>query len=393
MILGFVCCSNPSGSTNNNTLDYCDICDGVQDASHEHDYCLECDGVQGSDHEHQVVTPEPEPEPEVDYCDICDGVQDESHEHDYCLECDGVQGSDHEHQEVVTPTEPTYDEYFHINTIGGENSPYKVAYPDNYEYNELNDFTAVKKLNDYQNNYKKYTESLTFSDEFKSKYVTSIGYNTFDTYNNSANSIINVNESFDYLIENINNVCAPIFEEITKNIKISDNAALDKARFKYYYWAIENEAYKDACREYFDTIGKDHYENEKNGTNGIINSWEAAHTNRDLDVPFDLYITENGIETLNPEVIQQMDLMIQAAATRLQVSENDLRNVINLSITMDSLDAVHDYTSSTTNHTINQCPSNTMVDTIGNIKSSDMVAMQTKLNQLIFKRDLGREMC
>ena len=87
MILGFVCCSNPSGSTNNNTLDNCDICDGVQDESHEHDYCLECDGVQGSDHEHQVVTPEPEPD--VDYCDICDGVQDASHEHDYCLECDG----------------------------------------------------------------------------------------------------------------------------------------------------------------------------------------------------------------------------------------------------------------------------------------------------------------
>ncbi|MBR4012426.1 MAG: hypothetical protein IKI98_06360, partial [Spirochaetaceae bacterium] len=46
MVLGFVCCSNPSGSTNNNTLDNCDICDGVQDESHEHDYCLECDGIQ-----------------------------------------------------------------------------------------------------------------------------------------------------------------------------------------------------------------------------------------------------------------------------------------------------------------------------------------------------------
>ena len=154
MILGFVCCSNPSGSTNNNTLDSCDICDGVQDASHEHDYCLECDGVQGSDHEHQVVTPEPEPE--VDYCDICDGVQDGSHEHDYCLECDGIQGSDHEHQEVVTPTEPTYDEYFHITNIGGENSPYKVAYPDDSEYiSSITNYSAVENLNDYQKNYKK----------------------------------------------------------------------------------------------------------------------------------------------------------------------------------------------------------------------------------------------
>lgn len=396
MILGFVCCSNPSGSTNNNTLDHCDICEGVQDESHEHDYCLECDGIQGSDHEHQVVTPEPEPEPEVDYCDICDGVQDESHEHDYCLECDGVQGSNHEHQEVVTPTEPTYDEYFHITTIGGENSPYKVAYPDVSEYfASVNSSTdATLQLNSYSANFKSYVDNLEFTSDFIQKFGDiNIAFDTFKDYNDSANGISHVNKNLDNAIENINNVCAPIFEEITKNIKISDNAALDKACFKYYYWAIKNEAYKYACSEYFDTIGKDHYENEKNGTNGIINSWEAAHTNRDLDVPFDLYITENGVETLNPEVIQQMDLMIQAAATRLQVSENDLRNVINLSITMDSLDAVHDYTSSTTNHTNNQCPSNTMVNTIGNIKSSDMVAMQTKLNQSIFKRDLGREMC
>lgn len=258
MILGFVCCSNPSGSTNNNTLDY---------------------------------------------CDICDGVQDESHEHDYCLECDGIQGSDHEHQEVVTPTEPTYDEYFHITTIGGENSPYKVAYADVSEFNTENrDKTVEEQLNLRKANFKTYVENLEFSTEFLQKYnyIT-----TTSIFNGTEFTQYSV---FDTEIYNINSMCAPIFEEITKNIKISDNTALDKACFKYYYWAVKNEAYKYACSEYFDTTGKDHYEDQKNGTNGIINSWEAAHTNRDLDVPFDLYITENGVETLNPEVIQQMDL-------------------------------------------------------------------------------------
>ena len=126
MILGFVCCSNPSGSTNNNTLDNCDICDGVQDESHEHDYCLECDGVQGKDHEHQVVT----------------------------------------------PTEPTYDEYFHINTIGGENSPYKVAYSDVSEYfASVNSSTdATLQLNSYSANFKSYVDNLEFTSDFIQKF-------------------------------------------------------------------------------------------------------------------------------------------------------------------------------------------------------------------------------
>lgn len=349
MILGFVCCSNPSGSTNNNTLDYCDICEGVQDESHEHDYCLECDGVQGSDHEHQVVT----------------------------------------------PTEPTYDEYFHITTIGGENSPYKVAYPDNYEYNELNDFTAVKKLNDYQNNYKKYIESLPFSDEFKSKYVTSIGYKTFATYNNSANSIINVNESFDYLIENINDVCTPIFEEITKNIKISDDALLDQMRFMSYYNLVTNEAYKLGCSDYFNSStsseqGKEYYDSVKAD---VIDGWNFAHSEEGYNVEAPITDLASDIENGCPQIIAEMDKMIVAAANKMGVTANDLRNVINLSLTMNSLDAVHEYTSATTGHTAGDiCPANTMLDVIDSVDAS-LISKATKLNQSIFKRDLGREMC
>ena len=109
MILGVVCCSNPSGSTNNNTLDNCNICDGVQDESHEHDYCLECDGVQGSDHEHQVVT----------------------------------------------PTEPTW---FKEATIGGENSSYKLKYADLYEIPDFGD--AKTKANTILEQYKNYVENL-----------------------------------------------------------------------------------------------------------------------------------------------------------------------------------------------------------------------------------------
>ncbi len=353
MILGFVCCSNPSGSTNNNTLDYCDICDGVQDESHEHDYCLECDGVQGQDHEHQVVTPE--------------------------------------------PTEPTYDEYFHITTIGGENSPYKVAYPDDSEYiSSITNYSAVENLNDYQSNYKKYIESLTFSDEFKSKYVTSIGYKTFDNYNDSANSITNVNKGFDYLIENINNVCAPIFEEITKNIKISDNALLDQMHFMSYYNILTNEAYKLGRSDYFNSStsseqGKEYYDSVKAY---VIDGWNFAHSEEGYNVEAPITDLASDIENGCPQIIAEMDKMIVAAANKMGVTANDLRNAISLSLTMDSLKAVDEYTSATTGHTAGDiCPANTMLDVIESVDASLISKATKKLYQSIFKRDLGREMC
>lgn len=313
MILGFVCCSNPSGSTNNNTLDS---------------------------------------------CDICDGVQDESHEHDYCLECDGVQGSDHEHQEVVTPTEPTYDEYFHITTIGGENSPYKVAYPDNYEYNELNDFTAVKKLNDYQKNYKKYIESLTFSDEFKSKYVTDITFNTFGNYNNAAESIINVNENFDYLIGtvnddvlgSINDVCAPVFKDITNNLD-----GIDKDYLYVYYKAIKNEAKK------YDYPSNTNDETSEYTT---TKKYEIKIFDGNSAIPFDsFYLTAtnqsgNASEVINPQVAQELSLVLQKAADKMGVKQTDLENIVNLSFVGDTLEMVHDCVNTLSGHNNIYCCDN-----------------------------------
>ena len=344
MVLGFVCCSNPSGSTNNNTLDSCDICDGVQDASHEHDYCLECDGVQGSDHEHQ---------------------------------------------EVVTPTEPTYDEYFHITTIGGENSPYKVAYPDVSEYfASVNSSTdATLQLNSYSANFKSYVDNLEFTSDFIQKFGDiNIAFDTFKDYNDSANGISHVNKNLDNAIENINNVCAPIFEEITKNIKISDNASFDKDTLNLCYQAICNEAEKKAYNDEFNSNqeAQTKYNNTKDFLATFNGMEELPFTNK-------YFYDESGV--INPEVAEQMDLMIVAAANKMGVTANDLRNVINLSLTMNSLDAVHEYTSATTGHTAGDtCPTNTMLDVIDSVDAS-LISKATKLNQSIFKRDLGREMC
>ena len=194
MILGFVCCSNPSGSTNNNTLDYCDICDGVQDASHEHDYCLECDGVQGSDHEHQVVTPE--------------------------------------------PTEPTW---FKEATIGGENSLYKVNYIDNDLYNSLHNVTSTfktDKVNNYLDLYKSYVENLILDETLTDG--VQIDLNSLTSFDALIGSTDN---SSYYNLTGLNDVCAPAMEKIAKNIGITNNDQ-DISYFYLYLDAMLNEGYK-----------------------------------------------------------------------------------------------------------------------------------------------------
>lgn len=288
------------------------------------------------------------------------------------------------------PTEPTYDEYFHITTIGGENSPYKVAYPDVSEFNTENrDKTVEEQLNLRKANFKTYVENLEFSPEFLQKYnyIT-----TTSIFNGTQFTQYSV---FDTEIYNINSMCAPIFEEITKNIKISDDALLDQMRFMSYYNLVTNEAYKLGCSDYFNSStsseqGKEYYDSVKAD---VIDGWNFAHSEEGYNVEAPITDLASDIENGCPQIIAEMDKMIIAAANKMGVTANDLRNVINLSLTMNSLDAVHEYTSATAGHTAGDtCPANTMLDVIDSVDAS-LISKATKLNQSIFKRDLGREMC
>ena len=339
--------------------------------NHTHDYCNE------------------------DGCLLDDSVRHTTH--DYC-NVDGCDGSTHPGAD-----HPEYESWFQEATIGGEDSPYKAFIIDNSAYNETNDFTAKSKVNDYLDKYIEYVNGLKLNKE-----LTGDVEINFDKINE-----LGLNYKLDGLIgslkdesgtifegiNGINDVCKPAITEITKNIGISGNNALDKAKFKYYFWAIENYIYDIASNG----CNKTQSEAEKNGANGIIASWEAAHTNRGLDIPFDLYITENNTTSLNPQIFTEMDKMVNAAVTRFNnqgrnITKKDIYDVLNLSWTASSIEAMHDYLSSTllvNEHThTDECYNNEMVDTIGKVKSSDMTAMVSpKLNKSIFSQDMGRELC
>ena len=229
----FTSCDNgnsPNDNTNeeqnnNAPTDYCEICDGVQDKNHQHDYCDDCEGIQ-TDPNHTCP-------PETDICDICEGTQtDASH-------------------------------YFHVETIGGEGSAYKVAYPNWNDYRSTftGEVDPLKMMQDFQDNYENYINSLEFSDKFKA-YCADKGYQTpadidfktFDEYTTDLSSeYTSYKNNFDYLIgsttddynKSINDICKPIFEDITKNIK-TENASLDKKRLYYYFRALSIHNLKSA---------------------------------------------------------------------------------------------------------------------------------------------------
>lgn len=356
----------------------------------------------------------------TDYCEICDGVQDKNHQHDYCGECDGIQDKNHQHEqggtenEDGTITETTYPDWFQEEHIGGEDSPYKIMFPVESEYlgavNSNSD--PILQLNSYSDQFKKYIHDLTFSEDFKEKYNTDIAFKTFDNYNSSEESKLHYNKNFDYLIEQINDVCAPVFKEIIKNIKISNyegishsnpsfgtekaNERHDKTRFLNLYEAMKNEAYKRGYSTNFesstgsDTQGKDFYENTKAS---VTKGWNNAYKNYSLTAPFDIYITENGTEILNPAAVNEFNTMLLNAAEKAGIPLEDAQKIVNLSFVMDPLDAIHDYTSTITQHENNQCPTNEMSDTMNNIDVSLISKAQPKLNKSIFSPDFGRELC
>lgn len=350
---------------------------------------------------------------QTDYCEICDGLQTENcgikhkcddencveysdnriykngHTHDYCerTDCDGSTHMGQAH--------PEYESWFKETTIGGENSPYKALCIDSIKYNEANPYTTeVERFNNYQNQYKSFIEGLEFSDEFIKQFpeIKNINFAEFAEYN--INDQISYKESFDQLINNINNASTNAVIEVTKNIGISNNA-LDKQFFTLYYKAISNEIYRMGYNGEITTktecIGNETEMEQKY----IDTKKDCSKYDGYTIIPFEnkYFYLENG--ELNPEVVQQFENMITRAAAedRLNIDVKDLRNIIILSLTASSIEGMHDTLSSVTHAHTDECYNNEMVDVIDGVEVDKMTPIaQAKLNKSIFSHDYGREL-
>ena len=351
----------------------------------------------------------------TDYCEICDGVQTENcgiehkcndencveyadkkiykngHTHDYC-ENNDCDGSTHKGQ-----AHPEYESWFQEAKIGGENSNICPMYVTEYTVNENNKLTT-ESVNNILDQYKKYVNNLNLD--------TTLSDGQIDFEAIKALTGANEPKKLDILISNINNVCAPAITEITKNIGVSDNKAFDKDKFNIYYWAIANEVYKYTCGTSFDSCGKAYYEEQKGDLDSysIIGCWAGIHDDNGITPDFNIY---NNDGTLNEKVINELDEMVDAVVTRFNnqgknITKKDVYDKLNLSWTTSAIKGLHDdlcevnaLGNDIIDHTASEaCKGNEMVNTIGNVKSSEMTAMiSPKLNKSIFSQDIGRELC
>lgn len=290
-----------------------------------------------------------------------------------------------------------YAGWFKEVKIGGEDSPYKVYIPE-HSYNDFNQLVDGS-INNYLDQYQKYIASLSLNEELTGGVEIDFaqikelsGQNEQRKLDTVIGTIKNTDPN---TIKGINNVCAPAIEEITKNIGISGNNGLDKQLFTLFYKAISNEIYR---------IGYNGEITTKTECIGNETEMEQKYINTKKDcskydgytvLPFEnkYFYLETG--ELNPEVVIAFNQMITKASDRLNIDVNELRKIVNLSLTASAIEGVHDdlSTSHAIEHThTDSCYNNQMVDVIENVKVDDMVA-QAKLNKSIFSQNFGRELC
>lgn len=148
--------------------------------------------------------------------------------------------------------------------------------------------------------------------------------------------------SFDNTINGIINPCRPIFESIIPNI---DNSH-DRVMFITCYQTITNEAYKYGlgAGRYGSNKQMDHYEDVREDINSM---WTASTLNN----PFDI---NDDIDNQNcQQITNELDNLLKQAANNIgnDVTAHDLRQVINISTTANSLNAMHSRSASALKHT------------------------------------------
>lgn len=269
----------------------------------------------------------------TDYCEICDGVQDNNHQHDYCGKCEGIQTTPH-----TCPVELKAE----IEHIG--NGTYTIANfmvdPGTTKIDEM----VAAWLPSAERHIKDVLDS--FTPEFQAKYSEELALITDkNAFTQSTTS------GFDFTINRLNDSCAPIFEEIIENI---DND-LDVAYFKNEYEGLSLKTYKDASGYYFDgNPAQETYNTKKDSLN---KAWAMMHALNSKDQPFSIV---EDIENNNcTNTTSHMDelLLKHNIANDLGISDNDLKNFINLTLNITSLDAMHDYAKAKgySKHVITSC--------------------------------------
>ncbi|MBO5100057.1 MAG: hypothetical protein J6B63_01985 [Treponema sp.] len=228
-----------------------------------------------------------------------------------------------------------------------------------------------------------------FSDDFKNS--TNTNYkNLLTELNDSKNYEQDTTSGFDPLINAINISCNPIFEEIISHI----DTPLDRYNFICYYYALSNESYKYGYGKYFN--GNKNYEEPqelkyKSNKEDIEAWWRDNHNFDKVTPAFDIIHDIENNQCLN--ITTHMDQLLDNnhVAEKMGISKTDLRKLINLSLNISSLTAMHDETSTTlSTHKSCVTKGNTLVDVmVDKAEAIGEIILATTKTQ----NDKGHEHC
>ena len=250
-----------------------------------------------------------------------------------------------------------YDDYFKIVNIGGEDSGYTIAYPDNSEYERSFYYSPYLSgdYNNYSGNFKSYIESFTFSDAFREKYASVFNGDKVNIeWREFAESSYGENYAaeydFLYLINQLTTLCTPAFEDMIETFLTNyewtltgynDYDCLKGYEFYIYYVTMilssYNYGYSGATYN-----GSKWSDYESSIKDDVINLWNRLFSEEIFNTTPPIADIASDINNGCPLIVEQMNIHLAYAAEKMQVELTDLQNLLNLSFIIETLEPIGD---------------------------------------------------
>ena len=249
-----------------------------------------------------------------------------------------------------------YDDYFKIVNIGGEDSGYTIAYPDNSDYQySFYDTTTSGDYNNYSGNYKSYIESFTFSDAFREKYASvfngdKVNIEWREFAESSYGESYAAEYDFLYLINQLTTLCTPAFEDMIETFLTNyewtltgynDYDCLKGYEFYIYYVTMilssYNYGYSGATYN-----GSKWSDYESSIEDDVIDLWNRLFSEEIFNTTPPIADIASDINNGCPLIVEQMNIHLAYAAEKMQVELTDLQNLLNLSFIIETLEPIGD---------------------------------------------------
>lgn len=277
-----------------------------------------------------------------------------------CAACEsgttGGKDNNNDQEEDVNKDSQPYDKKigngdYNIHNFMGENPTFITDYSNL----DAQAQSAAKNVNGYLEKAETYTKGLANKFEqslngrpaaqnyFSNIINTMKGNNSFHIEELNPGS-----QNFDTAINKNFIAGKQVFTDIIKNLE-----GTDRGTFYLFYRVLANETYKEGLGNYhnFNSPLMDNYNQEKNDIMAMWDTNTGFSTNIDL---YDIY-EKNDLKKFTP-ITNYTNVLLEKFVKNINAKQNldlqvsDMQQFINISLTLNSLGAMHDHSKTALNH-------------------------------------------